>query len=130
MARKSITLSFLLVVGSCPLAVMAEETRLPGVFNEQGISLYDTQSTSDPVVYEINSKRNQDIINDAVVDYMEDTLDSMGSTGTALKYTGAAAYMVVKKARFNLNDSKTMSIEMNDMVDSDREIVYKYKIKW
>jgi hypothetical protein len=126
MTRLISTLIMLFMSTSSPLAAETGNISLPNIFESRELQFQPTAADLSPESYEYATHRNQRLLGKAMMGFM----DSMGSAGDALKYTGVAAYMAIKGVRLDLNDDKTMGIELNDMADSDREIQYNFHISW
>ncbi len=130
MTRSISTLVLIFLASNPALAAETSGLSLPGVFENSELQLQPTAADLSPESYEYATHRNQRLLNKAVMGFMDEQLDSMGTAGNALKYTGVVAYMAIKGVRLDLNDDKTMRIELNDLADSDREIQYNIHLSW
>ena len=82
---------------------------------------------------EYASKPNYDgtLLQGAVINYLESKLSSLGVPRTAMTLTGAALIFAVgQDAKLDLNESKTMSLQFQDLREADRAILYRLKYSW
>ncbi len=128
--RLIFTIIVLFLAIHSPLSAETDGVSLPELFETQGLQLRHAGPEFSQKDFEYTTHRNQHMLIKSVKGLMNDNLESMGTTGTVIKFTGETAYMAVKSAKFNLNNSKTMAIEANHFVDSDREIVFSINISW
>ncbi len=119
----------LLLINS-PLKAETSGANSPDHYGTQGLQLSYTNPELSLEDFEYVAHRNQYLLGKAVMNMIDNNLESMGTAGTAIKFTGEAAYMAVKVANFNLNESKTMAIEMHHLADSDRKILYTIRLSW
>ena len=75
-------------------------------------------------------RHNKRIIQRATRKYVEGELVSMGISKRAIGVAGATVGFLVDGGKLNLNDSKTLSFEVRDVVDSDRIMLLNYKLSW
>jgi len=81
--------------------------------------------------YESSDNYNTELLRGAVMDYLESKLTSVGIPHSAMTLTGAALIFAIgQDARLNLNESKTMSLQFQDIKDADRAILYRLKYSW
>ena len=81
--------------------------------------------------YERSDSYNQQMLHGAVMDYLESKLTSLGVPHSAMTLTGAALIFAIgQDAKLNLNESKTMSLQFQDMKDADRAFLYRLKYSW
>ena len=67
----------------------------------------------------------------AVINYLESKLSSLGVPHAAMTLTGAALIFAAgQDGKLDLNESKTMSLQFQDMRDADRAILYRLKYSW
>ena len=81
--------------------------------------------------YQNSDSYNQQMLHGAVMDYLESKLSSLGVPHSAMTLTGAALIFAIgQDAKLNLNESKTMSLQFQDMKDADRAVLYRLKYSW
>lgn len=81
--------------------------------------------------YENSDGYNSELLRGAVMDYLESKLTSVGIPHSAMTLTGAALIFAIgQDAKLNLNESKTMSLQFQDIKDADRAILYRLKYSW
>lgn len=81
--------------------------------------------------YENSDSYNQQMLHGVVMDYLESKLSSLGIPHSAMTLTGAALIFAIgQDAKLNLNESKTMSLQFQDMKNADRAFLYRLKYSW
>ena len=136
LARKLLFL-FLLTV-SVSLQVRADEYNLPDddfllpdLNQMKSVDWLHMDSQKNNSGYENSDKYNSQLLRGAVMDYLESKLTSVGIPHSAMTLTGAALIFAIgQDARLNLNESKTMSLQFQDLKDADRAILYRLKYSW
>ncbi len=77
------------------------------------------------------SRHNQRNFSKAARKAFENTLTSYGIPRQGVEIASAAVGLAVKKgAKLDLNDSKTLSLDVKDVVSEDRAISFKLKLNW
>ena len=104
---------------------------LPDLHQMKSIDWLHMDSQKDNSGYEKSDKYNTQLLGGAVMDYLESKLTSVGIPHSAMTLTGAALIFAIgQDAKLNLNESKTMSLQFQDMKDADRAILYRLKYSW
>ena len=81
--------------------------------------------------YEPSGNFNEHLLQGAVQNYLESKLTALGIPRSAVTLTGAAVIFAAgQDAMLNLNESKTMSLQFQDIRDNDRAILYRLKYSW
>ena len=80
--------------------------------------------------YKRTAKYNKKLIRREIRNYLENRFDSLGNTGTALKFSSAALLMMFDDTKLNLNRSKTIFLEAKDLAENDRAIMYRMNYSW
>lgn len=131
MAKTVKIISFFILSICCSHYAAATDIQLPDLNELGNFKWQHTDLDMSGYSYEKATKYNKRILRRAIKDYIETKFSAMGVPRPALTLTGAAVlYAAGKDAKFSLNDSKTMSIELKDMRDEDRAILYKMKFSW
>ena len=89
----------------------------------------DDQNSESQFVSAMNT--NGTLLQGAVINYLESKLSSLGVPHTAMTLTGAALIFAIgQDAKLDLNESKTMSLQFQDLREADRAILYRMKYSW
>ena len=75
-------------------------------------------------------RHNKRIIQRATTHYVEGGLVSMGMSKRAVGIAGGTVGLLIDGGKLSLNDSKTLSLEVRDVIDSDRIMLLNYKLNW
>ena len=76
-------------------------------------------------------RHNQRIVREFVKSYSESALMSIGIPKSWVQFTSAAAGLAAgQDARFYLNDSKIMVLELKDATEDERAVFFGIKIDW
>ncbi|MCP4407699.1 MAG: hypothetical protein GY807_08040 [Gammaproteobacteria bacterium] len=75
-------------------------------------------------------RHNKRIIQRAARNYVEGGLVTMGISKQAVAITGATVGFFVKGGHLNLNESKTLALEVSEVIESDRALLLRYKLGW
>jgi hypothetical protein len=74
---------------------------------------------------------NQRQLRKFVKSYSSETLAAVGVPRAGIAFLGAAAGLAVDgDARLPLNDSKTFALQFDNVVDSDRGLLFTFKKSW
>ena len=123
MVRTIIIVSFFLL--SMYSIVHAEDRSdsLPNLgFNEQRFQMLNMNIS--PHEYEEIYSRNQKFVLKNLVSYSENALKLIGISEQNINLMGAALGLAFGDPRLNLNKSKTLTLELKDMTDSERASLY------
>ena len=84
-----------------------------------------------PAQYRDAYRHNQHLVLDYVKTYSKDTLRSIGIPRTGINLMGTAAGLAAgRDAKFYLNKSKLLALEVKDATDSDRSLMLGIKVDW
>ena len=113
------------------LALPDDKFLLPDLSQMKTIDWLHIDSQKDSSGYERSDNYNKQMLRGVVMDYLESRLASLGVPHSAMTLTGAALIFAIgQDARLNLNESKTMSLQFQDINDTDRAILYRLKYSW
>ena len=112
--------------------VWADDTRfsLPSLGDQETARWQSVDGSMAANEYGQAVRHNKRIIQRATRKYLEGELISMGISKRAVQITGATVGFLVDGGKVNLNESKTFSLEVRDVVDSDRAMFLNYKLPW
>ena len=88
----------------------------------------DTTMSADE--YETAYRHNQRMVRDTLKSYSKEALASFGVPEAGVELMGAAVGMAVRDARFHLNESKTLALELKDVADDNRALFLGIKMDW
>ncbi len=80
--------------------------------------------------YEESSRQNQRMFGDAAQKAFKETLTSFGISKRSIDITGAAVGLAVKGAKLGLNESESLTFEIDDVVSDDRAVYFNFKLDW
>jgi len=114
-----------------PLSARDTNYNLPDLYAPIEFQWQQTDPLMSGNEYKQASRYNKRLLRSAVKHYLESTFLSLGVSENTLKLTGAAlGFAIMRGAKINLNDSKTMALELQDVDDDNRTILYKYQFSW
>lgn len=88
-------------------------------------------SNMSPGEYRRAVRDNHRLVRKFVKSYSSETLTAAGIPEAGIALLGAAAGLAVDgDARLHLNDSKTLALRFDDVVDSDRALLFTIKKTW
>ena len=120
--------TFLLAVNSVLYAEDRQPYLLDLEFKQQTLYGIDVNNSlqEDEKVY----RSNQRYLRNALKSYSQQTLSLIGLPDQAAKFMGATIGFVVKGAKLDLNDSKTLEIEFKDVTTHDPALYFGYNLNW
>ena len=124
----TIVSAFLLMTGPITLAEDREYS-LPNLGSEQQY-LYGTDTNMSLQEYEGIYSRNQKFVLNNLMSYSENVLESVGVSEQGINLMGATLGLVFSDPKLNLNNSKTLSLEIKDAEDSDRTFYFGINLDW
>ena len=134
---QKILILFLLTVGftfrvfADDFTLPDENYLLPDLNQMKSMDWLHMDSKNNYSGYENSDSYNSQLLRGAVMDYLESKLTSVGIPHSAMTLTGAALIFAIgQDAKLNLNESKTMSLQFQDIKDADRAILYRLKYSW
>ena len=81
--------------------------------------------------YQAITVHNQRVVKNTLKSYSKDALNLIGISEHKASLIGAAAAsMVTKGARLNLNRSRTLTLELKDVDDSERTLYFGVNLDW
>jgi hypothetical protein len=80
--------------------------------------------------YRATYRKNQRVARDTLVFYSKRTLRSIGVPDTGIEFMAAAVGVAMHDARFHLNESRTVTLEVKDVTDKDRALFLGIKMDW
>ena len=84
-----------------------------------------------PSQYRDAYRHNQDLVLDYVKSYSKNTLRSVGIPKAGINLMGTAAGLAAgRDAKFYLNKSKLLALEVKDAVGSERSLMFGIKVDW
>ena len=83
-----------------------------------------------PHEYEALTRPNQKILKNTVISYTNNTLKSIGMPEQGIALVSNAVGLVTQGVRLNLNDSKSLALELRDVNDSERTLYFGVTLDW
>ena len=80
--------------------------------------------------YEAAYRRNLRLVRNTLKSYSKDALTSMGVPEVGVNFMSAAVGLAMHDARFHLNESKTLALELKDVANDDRTLFLGVKVDW
>ena len=81
--------------------------------------------------YQAITVHNQRVVKNTLKSYSKDALNLIGVSEHEASLIGAAAAsLVTKGARLNLNRSRTLALELKDVDDSERTLYFGVNLDW
>ncbi len=113
-------------------ASLAQNTQveIPGLYNTERLEWQHVDVYMSAKEYREASRYNRQVFRRAAHKAIESTLMSYGIPRQGVAITGAAVGLAVKGAKMDLNASKTLTMEVKDVVSEDRAISLKLKLDW
>lgn len=119
-----------LLLAMSPVAMAQDRhTSLPDLeFRQQ--QLHSTDRELSPGEYEKLYSRNQRYMRRTLSSYTKQTLNRMGVPDRAINYMGAAFGVVTSGAKLDLNESKTLALEIKNLDSQEPELYFGIDLKW
>jgi hypothetical protein len=83
-----------------------------------------------PNEYRDTCRENQRLAQDTLMFYSKRTFTSIGVPEAGIEFMGAAVGLAMHDARFHLNKSGTVALELKDVADKDRTVFLGIKMAW
>ncbi|MBF8269455.1 MAG: hypothetical protein HW386_1164 [Gammaproteobacteria bacterium] len=126
-----LTLSISAHVYADGLTMPGEDYVLPDLYQMKPMQWQHVDDQNPESPYESAMNNNGTLLQGAVINYLESKLSSLGVPHTAMTLTGAALIFAIgQDAKLDLNESKTMSLQFQDLREADRAILYRMKYSW
>jgi len=118
----------LLAMNSSLYAEDGQSTVLNLEFKQQTLSSIDDNSSlqDNEKIY----RRNQRYLRDALKSYSKQTFRSIGLSEQTADLMGATLGLATQGAKLNLNESKSLAIELKNVVTHDPALYFGYKLDW
>lgn len=86
--------------------------------------------TMSPAEYELTHNHNQKLVREHLLDYSRNALELMGVPTPGILFMGAAYALYSDGPKFNLNKSKTLTLELDDMEKPGRTLYFRINFDW
>ena len=83
-----------------------------------------------PHEYESLTRRNQKILKNTVMSYTSNTLKSIGMPEQGIALVSNAVGILTQGVKLNLNESKSLALELRDVNDSERTLYFGVTLDW
>jgi len=80
--------------------------------------------------YQTAYRNNLRLVRNSLKSYSKGTLVSLGVPEAGINFVSAAVGLAVHDARFHLNKSKTMALELKDVAGQDRSLFLDVEFNW
>lgn len=123
------TLSAFLLAASS--AVCAQDRSI--FLNERAVERQQWRTvdrTMSPEEYETAYRRNLRVVRATLKSYSKQAFASIGVPDAGIEFMGAAVGLAVRDARFHLNKSKTLGLELKNVTDDDRTLFLGIRTGW
>ena len=118
-------------VFSTSVSLHAEESPLLTLPDSDRVEWRSIDEDMSSEEYHQAYRRNQRILYKQLKNLSENALLSIGVPRKGSKYLGAAAGLAVKQdAKLHLNKSKTFALELNDIGEDDRAVIFGISRDW
>jgi hypothetical protein len=97
-------------------------------FRQQQLQGVDVNAA--PHEYETLTKRNQKILKNTLRSYTNNTLKSIGMPEQGITLVGSAVGLLTQGVKLNLNESRTLALELKDVNDSERTLYFGVSLDW
>jgi hypothetical protein len=98
------------------------------VFKQQ--QLQDVDMNAAPHEYAALTRQNQKLLKNTLKSYTHNTLKSIGMPEQGISFVSGAVGLVTQGARLNLNQSRTLALELRDVNDSERTLYFGVTLGW
>lgn len=83
-----------------------------------------------PHEYRDRCRENQRLARDTLMFYSKRTFTSIGVPEAGIDVMGVAVGLAMHDARFHLNKSRTVALELKDVADKERTVLLGIKMAW
>ena len=129
MIRTTTIASAILLLAISIVHAADRENSLPNLGSEQQYFHWVDMNTS-PQEYEAMYNRNRRIVRERLRFYSKNALELTGIPGQGIVLMGAAYDLATNGPRLDLNKSKTLALEFNDMGNSERTLYFRVHLDW
>jgi hypothetical protein len=134
MRRKTITaalLSPVVLLLSSSLIQAEENSADAGDADRDGYGWQSFSADMSPSEYKYAVRANHKQVRKFVKSYSSEALSAAGVPKAGIAFLGAAAGLAVDgDARLPINDSKTLAFQFDNVVDSERALLFTFKKSW
>ncbi len=111
---------------------MAEHDLSPvgELFQPDGSRWQDIDSGMSAENYQSSNRQNLRLVRKSAKRFILQASSSAGIPEQGVALTGAALGLVLEGAKIDLNESKTMALELDDVTGEDRAISLRFKLDW
>ena len=103
---------------------------IPGLYDAERLEWKHVDEYMSTRQYREASRHNRKLFREAARRALVNTLTSYGIPRQGVEITGAAVGLAVKGVKLNLNDSKTLTMEVKDVVNEGRGISLNLNLDW
>ena len=110
----------------------AEQVQSPisELFHDDGNQWLKIDSNMSPEEYQNSGRQNQRMMRKSAKKLLLQASKSVGIPKQGVALTGAAVGLVLEGAKFNLNESKTMALQLNEVASQERAISLRIRFHW
>ena len=119
----------LMVIGT-EVQAADSATFIPDLYRSDRLQLRAVDTQMSAQEYREAAHKNQRILRKALRSYVEATITSLGVPKRGVEYAGAAVAFAVNGAKLDLNDSKTLSLELSAPIRDERALFFKVHFSW
>ncbi len=131
-SSKCVAAAFLLGAAASQAEEMSVE--FPGLAETERFEWKHVDGYMTPWEYRKSTRQNQRAFAKAAQTAFEETLNSFGISQyiseQGAELTGTAIGLALKGGELDLNDSETLTLEVDDVVSDDRSIYFNFKLDW
>jgi hypothetical protein len=98
------------------------------VFRQQQLQGVDMDAA--PHEYAVLTRRNKRMLKNTLKSYTHNKLKSIGIPEQGISVVSGAVGLVTQGARLNLNESRTLALELRDVNDSERTLYFGVTLDW
>jgi hypothetical protein len=130
MERTIIIITIAILLATIPLARAEgmDASLLNLAFEHRYLHSIDTNIS--PREYDEIYKKNQRVVMKSVRSYSESVLESLGMPRQGMGLMSTILGLVFDEARLNLNESKTLGLEIKDIRGSDPTVYFGVNLDW
>lgn len=113
-------------------AIVAEpgEPPLGGLFQTENKQWRDIDRGISAGEYRNYSRQNLRVARKSAQKLLLQAYSAIGIPKQGAALTGAALGLVIEGAKFNLNESKTMTLRLDEVSGEDRAIALRFRLEW
>lgn len=77
-----------------------------------------------------NTSHNQRLLGNSLRTYSENLFTSLGMSRSEINILGTAVGLAVHDARYHLDDSKILALELRDIAEGERSLFFGINVDW